>query len=98
MTPRVSKYLPAADRRKRYGGGHQRLRRALGPIVASGTVRCARGADCKFADGGVGGFIHPGEEWDLGHDDYNSGRYSGPEHAVCNRATFSRRRRVSRDW
>lgn len=57
------------------------------PVVASGTVRCARGAACRFAefvDGRlVGGFIEAGSDWDLGHPDGVS--VGGPEHAVCNR-------------
>ena len=79
-------------RRKRpsdrgYGNHHQQLRKRLTPLVASGAVRCAR----------CGKPIVPGEPWDLGHDDHDRSRYSGPEHARCNRATSSRRRH-SRKW
>lgn len=82
-----------------YGSKHQRLRRALVPQVASGTVRCARGSACRFAVDGLGGLIAPGEEWDLGHDDHDRRVYTGPEHRVCNRATSSRREPArSRAW
>ncbi|PTL55741.1 hypothetical protein C7Y72_19115 [Paraconexibacter algicola] len=72
-----------------YGAAHKRLRRRLASQVASGTVPCAR----------CGELIAPGEPWDLGHDDFDRSRYSGPEHARCNRATAGRRKRpASRVW
>jgi hypothetical protein len=72
-----------------YDIGHVRLRRRLKPLVASGTVACAR----------CGKLIRPGEPWDLGHDDYDRSKYSGPEHRRCNRATWGRQSRVvSRAW
>lgn len=71
-----------------YGSHHQRLRKALKAKVAAGLVACAR----------CGQTIRPGEPWDLGHDDYDRRRYTGPEHARCNRATAGRRQRVSRAW
>jgi hypothetical protein len=79
-------------RRKRpsnrgYGRHHRELRKRLAPLVASGQAICAR----------CGRPITPGEPWDLGHDDRDRSRYSGPEHARCNRATSSRRRH-SREW
>ncbi len=84
-----------------YGGDHQAKRRAAARLVASGAARCARGADCFYAelvDGKlVGGLIKPGEPFDLGHDDVDRSKYSGPEHRRCNRATAGRRRR-SRKW
>jgi len=61
---------------RRYGAAHQRLRRQLVPIVAAGRAFCAR----------CGEAITVGEAWDLGHDDVDRARYSGPEHARCNRA------------
>lgn len=60
-----------------YGRAHQRARARLAPLVATGTVVCAR----------CGELIGAGEDWDLGHDDNDRLRYSGPEHARCNRAT-----------
>jgi hypothetical protein len=53
-------------------------------------VRCAR----------CGKLIKPGDKWDLGHDDWDKTRYSGPEHLACNRATATHRaeRKTSRDW
>jgi hypothetical protein len=75
-----------------YGRAHQRLRKTWEPKVAAGGVRCARGADCRYAEDGLGGVIHPGAEWDLGHDDHDRNRYTGPEHSACNRATKSRGR------
>jgi len=70
-----------------YGPQHQKLRRSWAPRVASGTVRCARGAQCLFAVDGVAALIAPTEGWDLGHDDLDRSRYTGPEHQRCNRAT-----------
>jgi hypothetical protein len=61
---------------------HKKLRAKLAPIVAAGGVRCA----APFC----GELILPGELWDLGHDDNHPGRYSGPEHRRCNRATVHR--------
>jgi hypothetical protein len=67
-----------------YGAQHQRLRRIWAPRVAGGQVPCAR----------CGMLIAAGELWDLGHDDHNRDRYTGPEHARCNRATRSLHRRA----
>ena len=73
---------------------HRGRRKSLEAVVASGRVRCARGAACERAelvDGYyVGGFIEPGERWDLGHADGESA--GGPEHAACNRGAPSRLR------
>jgi hypothetical protein len=75
---------PKNDRKGRgYGQAHQRLRRQLVPIVAFGTVNCAR----------CGEPIVPGEPWDLDHQDGSRTRYLGPSHARCNRATARQRGR-----
>jgi hypothetical protein len=76
-----------------YGTEHQRLRAQLAPIVATGTVACAR----------CGELIPAGEPWDLGHDTFDRGRYSGPEHRSCNRRWTRRRRAIAaeaqqREW
>src|SRR6516164_2019764 len=67
-----------------YGRPHRAVRERLEPLVLAGRVRCAR----------CGEPIVPGEPWDLGHEDGDRTRYSGPEHRRCNRATSSRRRWV----
>lgn len=81
----------------------KRSRAGWAPLVRSGQVRCARGAACRFSelvDGRrVGGLIHPGEVWQLGHPDGES--VGGPEHLRCNTGAPSRLRathRKGRDW
>jgi hypothetical protein len=75
------------------GSGHRESRAQWKPVVDTGRVRCARGADCVFAVDGVAGLIRPGEPWDLGHVDDDPRRYSGPEHRRCNRRTSAHRTR-----
>ena len=70
-----------------YGSAHQRLRARLAPIVATGTVACAR----------CGRLIEPGQPWDLGHVDGDKTRYTGPEHQDCNRAAGAQQRNRPRD-
>jgi len=77
----------ATTSRRGYGARHQRIRRALQPLVAAGLVTCAR---CGLR-------IHPGESWDLGHDDLNRALHRGAEHQRCNRATNTGRVQ-SREW
>jgi hypothetical protein len=68
-------------------------------------VRCCRGASCEWAEVvegvAVGGFIHPGEPWDLDHTDDRRG-YLGAAHAKCNRRAGAMKRnakmRRSRHW
>jgi hypothetical protein len=92
LTRRVNKISPRFQKPGRvqaktaargYGTAHQRLRKELAPKVAAGLFNCAR----------CGSQIQPGEAWDLGHSDHNRSRYSGPEHAACNRATSGRRKK-----
>ena len=64
-----------------YGTAHQRLRRALVPLVQAGRVTCWR---CGLP-------IDPSEPWDLGHDDHDRTITRGPEHAnTCNRSAAGR--------
>jgi hypothetical protein len=65
-----------------YGTHHQKLRARWALKVDRGKVYCAR----------CGGWIMPGTPWDLGHVDGDKKKYSGPEHAACNRSTAGRRR------
>ena len=77
--------MPGRTTSRGYGNEHQKLRREWAPIVATGTVRCAR---CHE-------LIPPGARWDLGHVDGSKHLYRGPEHSACNRATS--RHRVQRE-
>ena len=70
-----------------YGQSHYDLRKVWWPKVAAGRVVCHR----------CGRPILPGQPWDLGHDDYDRSRYTGPEHRRCNRQT-SKPRLFSRRW
>ncbi len=58
-----------------YDAEHDHFRARLAPQVATGQVPCAR---CHQP-------IPAGTPWDLGHTDDRT-RWSGPEHAVCNRS------------
>jgi hypothetical protein len=82
------------ERAKYASPSHRGARRRWAPIVAHGSVRCARGAACGWAelvDGElVGGFILPGAPWHLGHPDGESA--GGPEHVRCNTGAPSRLR------
>jgi hypothetical protein len=60
---------------------HRELRKAYERQVQTGLVKCAR----------CGEPIAPGSDWDLGHDDNDRRRYSGPEHRYCNRSTAGKR-------
>jgi hypothetical protein len=88
--PRVNRRRSSLSTALRgYGGYHQRLKAVVAQIVLRGEATCAR---CGLP-------IAAGEPWDLGHDDFDRRKYSGPEHRACNRATAShRRKRVSRSW
>jgi hypothetical protein len=71
-----------------YGWAHWQERQRLKPIVATGTVTCARAAlrQCLMSSP----LILPGQPWDLGHPDHDRTRWSGPEHRRCNRAAAAR--------
>jgi hypothetical protein len=78
-----------AIQQERYGAEHQRDRARWEPLVAMGTVPCAR----------CGQFIQAGMQWHLGHPDAES--RGGPEHVSCNVGAPSRLRagkRASRSW
>lgn len=66
--------------RRGYGPAHRRLRAQWAPRVAAGDVPCHR----------CGTLIEPGTRWDLGHDDDDRTRYTGPEHENCNRRAGGR--------
>jgi len=79
----------ASSARRGYGQAHRRLRRLVGLAVTRGGATCAR----------CGNPIRPGDSWDLGHDDVDRSRYTGPEHRACNRATAAHdAHRVTRRW
>lgn len=63
-----------------YGPRHQALREQWRPQVEAGRVVCPR---CKLP-------ILRGELWDLGHDDNDRTKYTGPEHQDCNRGAAKR--------
>ena len=62
-----------------YGWRHQELRKRWVMRVARGDVACSR----------CGELISPYEHWDLGHDDFDRHKYTGPEHRRCNRAVVT---------
>lgn len=63
-----------------YGPAHQALREQWRPYVEAGKVACAR---CKI-------LIPPNDPWDLGHDDHDRTKHTGPEHLLCNRGAPKR--------
>ena len=85
-----------------YGSRHQKLRAAWRRRVNAGSEFCARchgwiapeGEPCARCrkptrEGGKAGHGLCG--WDLGHEDQDRSRYTGPEHACCNRRTAAHR-------
>jgi hypothetical protein len=65
-----------------YDSRHERLRAEWGQLIATGFVHCVR---CGLP-------IGRDEPWDLGHDDFDRSRHTGPEHEACNAATASHHR------
>jgi hypothetical protein len=66
-----------------YGHAHQQERKRLEPIVAKGQTVCTRHGHPQFPD--CPGIITAADVWELGHDDEDKTRYTGPEHRRCNR-------------
>ena len=72
-----------------YGAKHQNLRQSWQHRFDHGAVvACAR----------CGRPIFKGMAWDLGHDDHDRSRYTGPEHVKCNRGASRRAKLYSRRW
>ena len=78
---------------RRYDRQHRRVRakwadKISATFAAGKRVPCARGDDCV-----LGGWIRPGDLWDLDHDDSDptGQRYLGPSHRRCNRGEPFRR-------
>ena len=63
-----------------YDRKHDQLRKQWAPVVATGTVKCAR----------CGRLIGAHEPWDLDHDDRDRTKYLGPSCAACNRRSGGR--------
>jgi hypothetical protein len=63
-----------------YDREHDRQRARWAPVVARGTVTCAK---CSR-------LIEAGQEWDLGHTDDRT-TWTGPEHQRCNRQAAGRK-------
>lgn len=66
-----------------YGPAHRTLREYWAPIVSQGQVTCTRHSHPQFPD--CPGIITPIDRWELGHDDEDADRWTGPEHEHCNR-------------
>ena len=65
-----------------YDAAHDRLRAEYQRHMDAGEAfTCAR----------CGKPLRPDEPWDLGHDDHDRTKWTGPEHVACNRATSGRR-------
>jgi hypothetical protein len=63
-----------------YGIEHKRKRAEWAPVVATGQARC-HAKRCLHPSRA----IDPDEAWDLGHNESRT-RWTGPEHARCNRS------------
>lgn len=77
---RATEYARGTRQQRGYDANHDQLRAQWEPRVATGRVRCAR---CHRP-------IQPATPWDLGHHDTDRTRYTGPEHATCNRSAGGR--------
>ena len=75
--------VPGNTTQRGYGYTHQQQRKRWAPTVQRGEVICARYGQPGYPD--CPGLIHPGQAWDLGHDDWDRTVYTGPEHMQCNR-------------
>jgi hypothetical protein len=75
----------AKTKARGYGAKHKALRRRWAREVAEGLCHCAR----------CGGWIVPGEPWDLDHTPDRTA-YLGPSHRYCNRATATHKARRKR--
>ncbi len=64
----------------KYGAAHKRERARWSPVIARGQGQC-HAVRCLHPTRD----IEPGTEWDLGHDETGT-RWTGPEHADCNRS------------
>jgi hypothetical protein len=67
-----------------YGVEHKRRRKRIAALVAAALVDCWR----------CGRRILPGSFWDLGHADWDSTRWMGPEHRGCNRSAGARKKQA----
>jgi hypothetical protein len=71
-----------------YDYNHRQIRARLVPLVAKGGWICTRYGHAQFPD--CPGEIpahhpsHASQVWQLGHDDWDKSRYTGPEHKACN--------------
>lgn len=75
--------MPPTTAERGYGAEHQRKREQWKPAVEAGGVNCAY-EPCSEQ-------IRPGTPWDLGHDDEDRSKYTGPEHRACNRRHKAKR-------
>lgn len=91
----MGKHLPGrpSTAARGYGKRHQELRAQWAPYVEAGRVDCTAPV-CIVAGAGGSRRIARGAPWDLGHDETDRRKYSGPQHQECNRSQ-SRRSRVN---
>lgn len=75
--------------RRGYGPRHRQLREHWTPLVAAGRVQCSAPV-CLIEKQTGSRRIARGHEWDLGHDETDRRKYSGPQHMQCNRGQARR--------